>query len=698
MKSRERNNPKEVKKIMTTHNTLSDRCKEIESISQISNDELFRDFNLMSGNPWEEVISLDITTYYRCLFHFIQKEKPKKILEIGTAFGMSAATMIKASPDIELFITIDLGIFGEQYGFSQNNIDYARTRVHSWCCKQGIPLDRIRFYRANSQPQGVGDNDDIASDIIRWHQIPDLVRLLTQHEFDVIFVDGKHTDNGLLNDLDTVWPLIKEGGLIVCDDLHDEATYKDIFPWAGQTLASFNTFLNSHSSDIDDFSIWNFPHVIPADFTGLRPFGFIRKKKREISSSVTGSGFEVFDSPEALEINYARQDHLASLGLDLAQKRVLEVGAGIGRHTTFFEKLGCTVFSTDARQENVDEHIRRYPHRKDRVEMADLNRLNSHKKFGSFEIVYCYGTLYHLDDPAHCIKELAENCGGLFLLETCVNPEDNGQVNNVSENAVTKNQSFSGKGCRPARDWIMNELKKYYPFVYYSKSQPHHPDYPLRWPAPIENVNNTRAVFIGSKKPIINKTLTLNLLQLQIPVEDILMINTARKNTFSNNTERITIPKEPRFSIPIPFFYKKGTRLSESFEYNLYGDDYQSSIELVKNRGVFQPTTINDHISLPYFNLFNKSKNNTVRIRITMMFRSDQKPGDSFSFSLQDEQFRVVYSSPPVVISSLNGSTLCQVITLKAEFEKIRLLIQGTHEMRIPVPVSLKVEKMLTIF
>ena len=57
--------------------------------------------------------------------------------------------------------------------------------------------------------------------------------------------------------------------------------------------------------------------------------------------------FAVFLAPTALAINQARQSHLASLGLDLANKRVLEVGAGIGLHTPFFRERGCEVTVTD---------------------------------------------------------------------------------------------------------------------------------------------------------------------------------------------------------------------------------------------------------------------------------------------------------------------------------------------------------------
>lgn len=677
--------------------TLSDRCRKTESETLISNDELFGDFDLQSGNPWEDVVSSNITTYYRCLYHIVKKEHPTKILEIGTAFGMSAATMLKASPGIDLFITVDLGIFGEQYGFSQNNIDYARTRIHSWCCHQGISLDRVRFYRANSQPPGIGDNDDIASDITRWYQVPDLVRLVTSHEFDVIFVDGKHTGNGLLNDLETVWPLLKDGGLIICDDLHDRDMYKDIFPWAGQTLDSFNTFRHNHAQEIDESFIWNYPCVIPADFTGLRPFGFIRKKDNTSSLPATTNGFEVFDTPEALEINRVRQDHLASLGLDLYHRHVLEVGAGIGRHTAFFEKMGCTIFSTDARQENVDEHIRRYPHRKGRVAIADLNEEGSHKQFGVFDVVYCYGTLYLLDNPAQCIRDLSENCSGVFLLETCVNPVDNGQVNAISENAGTKNQSVSGHGCRPARDWIMSELKKYYPYVYYAKYQPEYPDYPHMWPASVENINTTRAVFIGSKKPLMNNSLSLNLLQVQHSVEAIVSNEPAGRTSDGRTPELKDTIKRSRISIPFSVFHKKGDALFELYEYNIYCDNAPQLVDSIKKTGIFQPKTVNDHISLPYLTIANAGKNDRVNVRITMKFSPEQGSEDLFSFSLQDEKYRILYSCPPVRLSEMTDHALQRTILLKEPLEKLRILIRTVPDRRIPLPVSVKVEKMMEI-
>ena len=100
-----------------------------------------------------------------------------------------------------------------------------------------------------------------------------------------------------------------------------------------------------------------------------------------------------------------RQEHLDSLGLDLAGRTVLEVGAGIGDHTTFFLDRGCRVLSTDGRPENLagfrerDDLFTAYPHR-DCLELAVLDLDRPPADFGrSFEVVYCYGVLYHLEHP-----------------------------------------------------------------------------------------------------------------------------------------------------------------------------------------------------------------------------------------------------------------------------------------------------------
>jgi SAM-dependent methyltransferase len=209
-------------------------------------------------------------------------------------------------------------------------------------------------------------------------------------------------------------------------------------------------------------------------------------------------------------------EHLATLDLDLDNKMVLEVGCGIGLLTGFFEKRGCEVWSTDGRAENVQENLARHPYRRGRVFVSDLATPKSHHRFDCFkekpfQIVFCYGVLYHLADPALCIANLAQINSGLFLLETCVNPIDNGQINPADEDGKQLDQSLNGAGCRPGRDWVMAELRKHYPHVYLTATQPAHKLYPTCWPAGSEQ-GIVRAVFVASHTELPGFNLSTGLL------------------------------------------------------------------------------------------------------------------------------------------------------------------------------------------
>lgn len=500
---------------------LNEICRKIETALPVSTFAIMREFDLLEGHPWREVANSEITNYYACLYGIVENERPRKILEIGTAFGMSAAAILKATKEIvELFVTIDLGIYGKQLGAFTDNIEFARSKIYKWCQNNGVNTENVYFFRANTQPKGKGDNENEGTFIQRWHMIPEIVRLLQCNEFDVIFIDGKHTEDGLLNDLQTFWPFLRPGGLIICDDIHNPKIYKGLFQWVGDTWHSFHSFIEQKRSEIDDYYIWNFPHVPPAGKSGDRPFGLIRKSSIRYPLKKS-SNFYMFDSPEAMAINFARLDHLASLGIDLFNKTVLEVGAGVGWHTAFFEKLNCYVFSTDGKPGNVAEHLRRYPYRKGRVGVADLSKGESHGFLGEFDIVYCYDTLHHVSNPALCIKELSSHCRELFLLETCVNHVDNGDINLINEDRNNPNQSCEGIGCRPGRDWVISELKKYFPYVYLTVKQPAHPDFPLHWPADVEKNGLARAVFVASRKPLNLPSLTDRILSHQLPLEPV---------------------------------------------------------------------------------------------------------------------------------------------------------------------------------
>lgn len=216
------------------------------------------------------------------------------------------------------------------------------------------------------------------------------------------------------------------------------------------------------------------------------------------------SRFDVFLSSEAQRINAARQDHLATLGLAISGRRVLEVGAGIGLHTAFFEERGCTVLSTDGSAVNLAEIKRRFPGRK--TARLDLDHPGDIAGLGTFDLVYCYGTLYHLGDPDGALARIATVCNGQILLETIVVLGNYPELHRVSD-PPSDNQGIHGLGCRPTRRWVMDALKRHFGHAYTSVSQPDHGDFEPDWSL-TRGFGNMRAIFVGSKVPLSLLTLT----------------------------------------------------------------------------------------------------------------------------------------------------------------------------------------------
>lgn len=210
-----------------------------------------------------------------------------------------------------------------------------------------------------------------------------------------------------------------------------------------------------------------------------------------------------FLEENALAINDARMRHLASLELPIEGRSVLEVGAGIGLLTSFFEQRGCRVLTTDARPENVAEIRRRFPKR--RTAVVDLEHPEQVDALGRFDIVFCYGTLYHLAAPEPALQAMSR-VSDMILLETCLSPGHQDDSPNVAEE-LTHNQAFSGVGSRPTRRWVMERLRRCWGHGYLSVTQPAHPDFPIDWTVP-STTPNVRAIFVGSRTPLANPHLT----------------------------------------------------------------------------------------------------------------------------------------------------------------------------------------------
>lgn len=223
-------------------------------------------------------------------------------------------------------------------------------------------------------------------------------------------------------------------------------------------------------------------------------------RKAGVEVSRYSPALENFHSTHYLRHNARRLEHLASLHLPVAGKSMLEVGAGIGDHSHYFLDRGCRVTITEAREENLRILRHRYPG-------ADIRPLDLENAAtvtgGPFEVVHCYGLLYHLSTPAQALDFLSRHTSGLLLLETCVSFGNEMTVNLTGEAQDNPTQAWSGTGCRPTRCWVLAELQKHFPHVYLPATQPNHEEFPLDWTRPEQHTAPLqRAVFIASRTPL----------------------------------------------------------------------------------------------------------------------------------------------------------------------------------------------------
>jgi len=212
--------------------------------------------------------------------------------------------------------------------------------------------------------------------------------------------------------------------------------------------------------------------------------------------------------------NRRRQEHLASLALPLAGKRVLELGAGIGDHTSFFLDRNCSLTVTDAREENVAYVRSRYPNINTRV--LDIETIVP-PDLHAHDVVYAYGLLYHLGDPGSSLARIASLTAEMLLLETCVSFGAHEAVNLVNEDTTDPTQAAHGMGCRPTRLWVFNSLKLHFPHVYITRTQPWHEEFPIDWRStpPANTTGLYRSVFVASHRPIASTFLADHLVDVQ---------------------------------------------------------------------------------------------------------------------------------------------------------------------------------------
>jgi len=216
---------------------------------------------------------------------------------------------------------------------------------------------------------------------------------------------------------------------------------------------------------------------------------------------------DVFDDTAALAINKARLHFLTTLDLPLTGKRVLDAGCGVGHHTPFYSSKGCDVVGIDGRPENIAVMKELYPDVRGVV--GDLQNTDL-EQLGPFDVVHCFGLLYHLDSPIAGLRRLVSVCREYLILETMV-CDSKEPLMVLADEPTSANQALGGLGCRPSPSFVAMALDRLgFRHVYGTAHPPAHPDFLFEWRNGIGTTrdgHNLRCMFVASRTPIQRESL-----------------------------------------------------------------------------------------------------------------------------------------------------------------------------------------------
>ena len=186
----------------------------------------------------------------------------------------------------------------------------------------------------------------------------------------------------------------------------------------------------------------------------------------------------VFDQPHYDALNAARGETVARLLPELKQrlhlKTALDLGCGLGYYAEILHRHGFEVLAVDGRAENVEEAHRRYPHLKFQVADAQDPALAD---LGKFDLVFCFGLLYHLENPFRVIRSIAKLSSGLALIEGIVYPSPEPAMVLMDENTGV-DQGLNYMAFYPSEPCLIKMLQRSgFSSCYNPTQMPSHPEY-----------------------------------------------------------------------------------------------------------------------------------------------------------------------------------------------------------------------------
>lgn len=159
---------------------------------------------------------------------------------------------------------------------------------------------------------------------------------------------------------------------------------------------------------------------------------------------------------------------------ELGLRSALDLGCGVGHFSAMLRDLGLQVTAADARSANIEEARSRHPGINFQVADAEDPSLAT---LGTFDLVVCFGLLYHLENPMRAIRNLRALAGKLLLLESMSLPEEQPFLL-LRDEPPGEDQSLRAVSCYPSEGAIVKmSYRAGFPHVYRFKELPDHEDF-----------------------------------------------------------------------------------------------------------------------------------------------------------------------------------------------------------------------------
>ena len=186
----------------------------------------------------------------------------------------------------------------------------------------------------------------------------------------------------------------------------------------------------------------------------------------------------VFDLEEPQRLVEARGGFLRRFVADFRDRfglrTALDAGCGVGYFAELLQQMGLRVTAFDARPENVAEARLRHPGIDFRA--ADAEELRP-EEFGTFDLVLCFGLLYHLENPLRTMRRLRAMTARVLLIESVCVPE-RAPALYLRDEAQAEDQALNSVAWYPSQGALVKmAYRAGFPAVYRTTCLPEHEDF-----------------------------------------------------------------------------------------------------------------------------------------------------------------------------------------------------------------------------